>query len=166
MDGPTGRAGGFRRLPLPPSVPGSLWLSAMPGRDLPWSSFVGEARRLGIDRWVCLTPLFEISGNSPSYIAAIQSGSLPFSWDHLPMRNYGLALQADDFREIVHRVAERLRAGEGVLVHCAAGVGRTGTLSACVLKALGATAVEAVDAVRAAGSNPQSAVQSGLIDRF
>jgi len=156
----------LRPLALPPGVPGRVWLSAMPGRDDSWPAFLSAARRARIDRLVCLTPLFELSGNSPAYLAEVQSGSLPFAWDHLPMRDFGVALQTEAFEERVPRTAERLREGESVLVHCAAGIGRTGTFAACVLKALGATKDDALSTVRAAGSNPQSAAQSGLIDRF
>ncbi|GAB3669793.1 protein-tyrosine phosphatase family protein [Ramlibacter alkalitolerans] len=52
-----------------------------------------------------------------------------------------------------------------VLLHCAAGMGRTGT-AACVLKALGLATPEALQRVRDAGSNPQNAEQSGLVDWF
>ena len=56
--------------------------------------------------------------------------------------------------------------GQQVLLHCAAGIGRTGTVAACVLKHLGLPAALALARVRAAGSNPQSALQSGWIDQF
>ena len=50
--------------------------------------------------------------------------------------------------------------------HCAAGIGRTGTVAACVLKQLGLGSEQALQQVRDAGSNPQSALQSGWIERF
>jgi len=53
-----------------------------------------------------------------------------------------------------------------VLVHCAAGIGRTGTVAACLLKRLGVPTAVALRRVREAGSNPESALQSGLIERF
>ena len=59
-----------------------------------------------------------------------------------------------------------MRAGDAVLLHCAAGLGRTGTAAACVLKALGLDAQEALQRVRDAGSNPQNAEQSGLVHWF
>src|SRR5262249_19027437 len=45
--------------------------------------------------------------------------------------------EADMLREVVQVVVEELRAGRGVVVHCAGGTGRTGTVIACALAALG-----------------------------
>jgi protein-tyrosine phosphatase len=59
-----------------------------------------------------------------------------------------------------------VRGGGIVLLHCAAGIGRTGTTAACLLKRLGAPTAVALQRVRDAGSNPESALQQGLIDRF
>ena len=48
-------------------------------------------------------------------------------------------------------------------MHCAAGIGRTGTLAVCVLLALGLGAAEARAAVRSAGSSPQTAAQEDIV---
>ena len=48
----------------------------------------------------------------------------------------------------------------------AAGLGRTGTVAACVLKTLGLDTPQALQHVRDAGSNQQNAEQSGLVDWF
>jgi protein-tyrosine phosphatase len=45
--------------------------------------------------------------------------------------------EADMLRNVVQAVVEELRAGRGVVVHCAGGTGRTGTVIACALAALG-----------------------------
>ena len=45
--------------------------------------------------------------------------------------------EADMLRDVVHGVVDELRAGRGVVVHCAGGTGRTGTVIACALAALG-----------------------------
>jgi protein-tyrosine phosphatase len=45
--------------------------------------------------------------------------------------------EAEALRDVVRAVVGELRAGRGVVVHCAGGTGRTGTVIACALAALG-----------------------------
>jgi len=156
----------FRAVRLPADVPGRLWLTSMPGRWEPWQDFLDEAGRTGLGLVVCLTEAAEIAAGSPRYRAAIDRGELPGRWLHVPVRNFGVPDDAADFRAAVESVAEALGAGESVLLHCAAGQGRTGTTAACVLKRLGMPAAEALRRVRDAGSNPEGALQSGLVDWF
>lgn len=156
----------MRPLPLPPSVPGQVWLSAMPGRLQRWSQFEADARRRGLTRIVCLTPLDEVAELSPDYHAAVVEGRLPCRWQPLAMRNFGLADSLRAYRDGVAEMTDALAAGEVLLLHCAAGIGRTGTTAACLLKRLGLPTDEALRRVREAGSNPESALQSGLIERF
>lgn len=138
----------------------------MPGRLEPWACFLDEARQQQLNLVVCLNPLDEVAALSPSYHKAIAQGRLPFRWLHLPMRDFGLAADAAAFRHGVEQIADGLRLGDRALLHCAAGLGRTGTVAACVLKRLGLPADQALETVRAAGSNPQSALQSGWIGQF
>ena len=156
----------LRRVQLPPEVPGQLWLGPMPGRFEPWNSFQAEAERSRLGWVVCLTPRAELQELSPDYHAAIARGRLPWRWMHLPMRNFGVPEDPAGFRRDIGTIAERLRTGDAVLLHCAAGLGRTGTAAACVLKSLGLEAEAALQHVRDAGSNPQNAQQSGLVDWF
>ena len=156
----------MRPVVLPPDVPGALWLSSMPGRFGAWHAFDTEARRAGLALVVCLTPRHEVAELSPAYHAALDQGTLPFRWQNLPMPNFGLPDDPPAFRRDIARIAESLRRGDAVMLHCAAGLGRTGTAAACVLKALGLDQAEALDRVRAAGSNPQNAKQSGLVGWF
>ncbi|MFT3821322.1 MAG: tyrosine-protein phosphatase [Rubrivivax sp.] len=138
----------------------------MPGRLEPWGEFLAEAQRAGLHEVLCLNPMFEIERLSPAYARAIRDGGLPFDWTHLPMQDFGLAAEAEAYRDAVIRTAERVRGGRSLLLHCAAGIGRTGTTAACLLKSLGASTPLALRRVREAGSNPESALQQGLIDRF
>jgi protein tyrosine phosphatase len=156
----------FRPLALPTDVAGALWLHAMPGRFEPWNDFLAEAARRRLDRMLCLTSLDEVAALSPPYAQAIGQGTLPCRWEQLVMRNFGPPLDEIGLRERVQAVAAALAGGESVLVHCAAGIGRTGTVAACVLKQLGWPVHQALQAVIAAGSNPQNAEQTGLIHRF
>ncbi len=156
----------LRALPLPPGVPGRVWLSAMPGRLEPWADFVAAARGAGLTRIVCLNPPDEIAALSPAYRAAIEAGVLPAALQRLPMRDLGLAQDGQAFRAGIATLAAALQHGEVALLHCAHGIGRTGTAAACLLKHLGLPTAEALRQVRAAGSNPESALQSGLIYTF
>jgi hypothetical protein len=47
-------------------------------------------------------------------------------------------------REAVKCVVKGLEAGEGIIVHCLGGIGRTGTVIGCVLRELGFSADEAI----------------------
>jgi len=160
----------FRPVALPPcptnQTLGQLWLQSMPGRLESWAGFLDEARLRKVHLVVCLNPLEEVAQLSPSYHKAIVEGRLPFRWQHLPMRDFGLGADPNALREGVEKICNGLRLGEHALLHCAAGLGRTGTIAACVLKSLGLTRDEALQRVRSAGSNPQSALQSGWIDQF
>ena len=156
----------LRSLALPPGVPGQVWLGAMPGRFERWEAFRAEAQQRRLGTVVCLAPRSELLELAPEYHAAVTHGGLPFRWMLVPMRNFGLPEDPAGFRRDIATLAHSLRSGEVVLLHCAAGLGRTGTAAACLLKALGLEAEAALQRVREAGSNPQNAEQSGLGDWF
>jgi protein-tyrosine phosphatase len=156
----------LRPLPLPEPLAGRLWLAPMPGRLEPLARFLAEAKHAALTEVVCLAGLDEVEALSPDYHAAITKGALPFGWRHLPMRNFGLADDEAAWDRAVRAITQDVRDGGSILLHCAAGIGRTGTVAACVLKCLGLPEREALARVRAAGSNPETALQSGRIARF
>ena len=156
----------LRQVSIEDVSPGELWLGSMPGRFERWAEFVAEAKRRRLCLVVSLAPPEEIASLSPAYWQAIGEGSLACRWLNLPMQNYGLPADLDGFREGIGQAAERLLAGDSVMMHCAAGIGRTGAAAACLLKRLGLPTEEAMQRVRDAGSNPETAQQSGLVDQF
>jgi protein-tyrosine phosphatase len=54
-----------------------------------------------------------------------------------PIPDRGVPGAGGNFAELVNSLAERLRAGDSVSVHCRAGIGRSGLVGACVLGLLG-----------------------------
>jgi protein-tyrosine phosphatase len=156
----------FRPVSLPPPIPGSLWLASMPGRFETWPAFEAEAQRTKLGLVVCLTSRDELRELSPTYHRELAAGTLPFRWLNVPMPNFGVPEDRAAFRRSIEEIADAVRRGDSVMMHCAAGIGRTGSTAACVLKALGLPTEEALQRIRDAGSNPQNAQQSGLVDWF
>lgn len=73
-----------------------------------------------------------------------------FAWHHLPILD--MAVPASDFAAAWARsgpaILSTLRCGRRIAIHCAAGLGRTGTVAASLLVALGVPAEDAIIAVR------------------
>src|SRR4051812_21494327 len=113
----------LRALRLPTGVPGQVWLGAMPGRFHSWDAFQEEASRARLATVVCLAPRAEVAELAPDYHAALSHGGLSFRWMHVPMRNFGLPEDPAAFRRDIETIAQAVRGGEAVLLHCAAGLG-------------------------------------------
>jgi protein-tyrosine phosphatase len=159
------RGGGAppRAVDLPLGVPGSLWLHAMPGRAEPVDALWAWARDVGLDAIVCLAGDGEIAARSPAYAEALAAGNGPCAIERLAIPDFGVPDDAEAFAGLAARIATRLREGRRVLIHCGAGIGRTGTLAVCVLLAMGYTRAAAEAAVRASGSHPETAAQQDLV---
>ncbi len=56
--------------------------------------------------------------------------------------------EAEKYEELIRDIVERMRDGKNVIVHCRGGLGRTGTVAACALVALGHPAKDAIGLVR------------------
>jgi len=86
------------------------------------------------------------------------------------IQDMGIPQEAESlgFEAMVREVIENLERGQGVVVHCRGGLGRTGTVAACVQVALGNhTADEAIEAVRAARKGTvQTQEQEDFVRRF
>jgi Tyrosine phosphatase family len=74
--------------------------------------------------------------------------------------------------EVAHMVVSKLQAGDGVVVHCAGGTGRTGTVIGCVLRLLGVAAVQVISYLdrlhqaRGRSGWPESEWQSQVVRRL
>lgn len=153
----------FRRVHIPDSIPGSLYLAAMPGRYEPMETFLQRMDCLAIHTVVCLTPLDEIRERSPGYYRLITTEGYYWEMIQIPVPDFGVPVEKERYISGIQTVAENLTAGRNILVHCAAGIGRTGTFAMILLSVLGMTDGAGAAAVRMAGARPEGPGQEAFI---
>ncbi|MGO4407148.1 tyrosine-protein phosphatase [Bosea sp. RAF48] len=158
------RTGFIRRVDLPAGIAGALWLGPMPGRLRPLADDLADLTQQGITRIICLTPAEEIRLKSPDYAARQSDLGIPVT--RFPIGDFGVPDDGGGLKALAEEAARDLNAGRELFVHCAAGIGRTGMVATCILVALGLSGTEAVAAVAAAGSGPETEVQQQMVARY
>jgi len=93
--------------------------------------------------------------------------SAGFALIRYPIPDYGAPADEATFSALLEELSTRLGSGERVYVHCMGGIGRTGTLIACLLKRLGVDG-DAVSVVRAIylATAVESPAQRRFIHRY
>lgn len=153
----------FRYVPLPNGVKGRLYLHSMPGRFEPLQASIDEIQRRGIAQVICLVTMDEIKAKSPQYARLLSNGGTPWRQVMFPIIDFGVPDDRRRYLSFVVQIAQSLRAGDYVLVHCAAGIGRTGLLATSLLIALGMSVDAAQEMVHTAGSYPERPEQIDLL---
>lgn len=147
---------------VPTATPGRLWLC---GKHLvgPDPAAVTEALRL--DRVVCLNQEHELVDRYPDYVRWLRADPSHRWWHPIP--DLG-APPLDVFADLVQRIDTHLQAGESLLVHCGAGIGRAGTTAAGVRIAGGDRVDDAVAVVAAARpmAGPEAGPQRDVLAAF
>lgn len=147
------------------AAPGRLALTLLPGRrDLgrEVDADLAVLREAGVTHVCCLVPEDELTRYGvPDLLARYAAAGVDVH--HLPILDQQVASVAD-VRAAVAWVDAALRAGRTVVAHCVGGLGRTGLLAACWLRARGLDAAAALAAVRAARS--PRAVETPAQERF
>lgn len=157
--GPRGRDGGIDTLSLPVQVGGL----SMCGKHAIAPDVHVAMGRCGATTVVCLVEEHEIVGHWPAYVHWLRQHAggtavwFPIHDLHAPPLH-----RAEPF---LAGLLARIEHGEHLLVHCAAGIGRTGTVAACLLVQLGMSLDDALTAVRAArpGAGPEAGTQLELV---
>ena len=148
----------------PGGWPGTLSTMACPAGDVALARELALLRRSGVDVVLSLLMPEEESflGVAEEERLAGESGltflRLPAPDMSVPDRSAAAAMAAE--------LADRLRAGEHVAVHCRAGIGRSSVAAALALCALGLSPGEAVGAIsRARGFQvPETRDQRAFVD--
>lgn len=154
------RNGGVDEVPLP-GVAGRLWLC---GKHFIGPDPEAALQRTGAAVVVCLNERHELADRYPDYVAWLEAErGARATWFPVPDLH---APHVDAMHALVHDLRARVEVGEGVLVHCGAGIGRAGTVAAALLLALGAGLDEALEVVAASRptAGPQADVQQALLD--
>ena len=153
----------FRRVDLPARIPGRLLLHSMPGRfeaiERVWHQLKSDA----VGAIVCLNEKHELQMKSSKYAEALENGTVPCSVLPFEIREGGVPEDRNAFWALANDVATRLQSGEGVLIHCAGGVGRTAMLAVTVLLVLGEPMNEAESVVARAGSIVETMAQIEML---
>lgn len=161
---PTGRArdGGVDAVPVA-GVAGRMWLCGKHAVGPDVEALLG---RLDATRVVCLTERHELSDRYPEYVAWLDREQGGRARWH-PVHDLS-APPLGEFAAVVATVRADLGAGERLVVHCAAGIGRSGTLAVGVLLAGGVPLDDALAHVakHRPMAGPEVGAQRSLVEAF
>jgi protein-tyrosine phosphatase len=133
--------------------PGRLGLTLLPGRRDYGRSLdedLAVLQELGVGHVLCLATTEELHrcGVGDLLERYREAG---FGAHHVPILDQRVS-SAALMRELVAELRQLTEEGENVLVHCVGGLGRSGLVAGCYLRAAGLDGQAAIDAVRRARS--------------
>jgi len=160
--GPRSVDGGLDEIPI--TAPGRLWLCGkrVVGPDVEAALVrAGDASTV-----VCMCQRRELEDRYPDYVTWLET--------HEGTRARGFATpdltapSVDDAERMAQTIAGLLRNGEGVIVHCAAGMGRAPTIAICAMLVLGYSTDEAIALVadHRPLAGPEVGAQVDLVDEI
>jgi protein-tyrosine phosphatase len=154
------RHGGVDEIPLR-WIGGRLWLC---GKHFVGPDPEGALAGTGASAVVCLCEEHELADRYPDYVRWLREQSPTRAiWSPIPDLH---APTVDGATLLVARLRGRLDAGEGLLMHCGAGIGRAGTMAAAVLMSTGMARTDAVTLVAACRpmAGPEAGAQAALLE--
>jgi hypothetical protein len=158
----------FRQVQLSPSIPGRLYLTCMPGYHrgaghhlAHWSSLADSATAYVL----CLAGAGERARKAPDYQEFLDGIGIGDRWAEFPIPDRSAPANTTAFAGLLDRLCQLLRSPANIVViHCAAGVGRTGMVAASLLVRLGIPCEEALAQIGAAGSEPETGAQMFVVE--
>jgi len=156
--------GSIDRIPLPDGVPGTLWLCG--------KHAIGRDQRKVIDEVggaatvVCLVERHEVADRYPDYVEWLdRPDATDAVWFPIPDLHAPEPARA---AALVDELVRRVGAGETLIVHCGAGMGRAGTIAVCVLNRLGVAVDDALATISTArpGAGPEVGAQRSLVEQL
>lgn len=150
--------GGIHDIPLP-RVPGRLWLC---GKHAIAPDPVQVLDELGAHHVVCLVECFEIEDRYPRYVEWLETSGAA-TWFPIPDLDFP---QPDDVRGLLASMKTMLTTGTSIVAHCAAGIGRAGTVAVAMCLELGMDLDAALAHVRhhRPGAGPEVGAQRDFIE--
>lgn len=158
--GPRSAHGGVDEIPLG-GVTGRLWLA---GKHFVGPDPLAALATTGADVIVCLNEAHELTERYPSYVAWLRAEARAM-WHPIP------DLHAPSLREalvLLDDLEARARAGQGLLVHCGAGIGRAGTIAVGLLLRLGVPLADGLTTVSShrPTAGPEAGSQRALLEEL
>ena len=133
------------------SLPGSLFIMPKPSSE--WlTEDVEHYRFVGVDTVVSLLEsdeVIELSLQREQAICVLHK----IEFIHLAVRDRSLP-SLEDFEDLVRTIVQKLQDGQGVAVHCRAGIGRSGMVVCGALLNFGHSALNAIELVSSARGVP------------
>ncbi len=149
--------------------PGRLGMTICPGRRDHGRALAVDLdalRGFGVSRHLCLLSDEELAWAGVAGLAG-EMAARSIELRQLPIRDQG-APGFDDAFAVARWCLEATRRGQHVTISCMGGLGRAGTIAACVLVLLGSSAEEAIAQVRKARGPRavETRVQEAFVARF
>lgn len=160
--GPRGRNGGIDTIPLP-RTSGGLSLC---GKHAIGPDHAAAMAQCGATTVVCLVEDYELADRYPDYLSWLRA-HVGTSAVWFPIHDLH-APSLPTTEPFITELVRRLDDGEHLLMHCAAGIGRTGTMATCVLMELGVTLADALAlvALHRPMAGPEVGAQRDLVNAW
>jgi len=138
---------------------GKIYLHSMPGRKEKLETIKDELITNKISVIICLASKEEIKEKSPEYLQAVEDGKLEdIEIIYSPVEDFQIPTDKESlsrYESTLHRAFKESAYGN-VLIHCAGGIGRTGTFVLIFLRMLGFSYEESLAVTNESGSGPET----------